>query len=73
LVNNLFIFIIRFFFLHKDSSSDQPSPIEQQAVDQTEDDRQEIVPSSRPTNMHFQKQPSPIVNCNEGPFKQNTE
>lgn len=73
LVNDLFIFIIIFFFLHKDSSLDQTSHTAQKPADQIEDDRQEMKPSIPPTNTHFQKQSSPIVNPSEEPSKQNAE
>jgi hypothetical protein len=53
-----------FFFIHKDPSSDQSLSIEQK-----DDDHQEIVPSTRSTSMHFQKQSSPI-DPDEGSLKE---
>ena len=55
LLNDLFIFIIGFFFLHKDTLSDQTSQIEQTTVDHGEVDRQKMAPSISPTSPHFQK------------------
>ncbi len=73
LLNDLFIFIIRSFFLHKDASPDQTLQIEQKAVDQREADHQAMISSNRPTNMHFQRKSDPMVDPDEESLKQNTE
>jgi hypothetical protein len=73
LLNDLFICIIWFVFLHKDLSSDQALQLEPKPVDQTEVAHQEMESSIHSTSMHFQKQISPIVDNNEALLKQHTE
>ena len=54
-VNDLFSFIIRFFFLQKDLPLDQTSQFAQKPVDQIEDDCQEMVPSIRVQQIYIFK------------------